>query len=121
MTSHHPTFGDRQSASTSYDPMPVAVFPDGSVMWEQSDADPQAHKLGAPASTRDLQISGGMKGVVLGVTIALISTGFGAVLPRVVNSRYPTPVGCSQAPRQDLEYRSPRSQALSSHQCDVPR
>ncbi|MEO1149063.1 MAG: hypothetical protein AAFY26_26220 [Cyanobacteria bacterium J06638_22] len=95
MTSYYRTSGDRQSAPPQYDSTPVAVFPDGSVIWEQSDTGyPQSP---GPPLVTPTQPSNVMRGVILGVAIALISTGFGAILPRLANGQISVPTGCSKS------------------------
>ncbi|MEO1210555.1 MAG: hypothetical protein AAFX78_13540 [Cyanobacteria bacterium J06638_20] len=123
MTSYYRTSGDRQSSPPQYDSTPVAVFPDGSVMWEQSDAGyPQSP---GPPLVMPTQPSNAMRGVILGVVIALISTGFGAILPRLANGQISAPTGCSKSFSEPIvggeENLNPPFSFSASNQCRVGR
>lgn len=130
MTSHYSVPGDRQgrsaSGSTSYDSWLYVVFPDGSVVWERptaaTEADDQSRLAVAPAPGAVPRLSAGLQGVVLGVAIALISAGFGAMLPWLVVAATTSVESCPEAtspePGRLLNQRSP---FLGAGQCHARR
>lgn len=124
MTSHYPVSGDRAFAYTPYTSRPVAVFPDGSVMWEQEtgDRDCSSPIQGGDPKMADTSPRMSTGGIVLGVAIALFSTGFGAILPRMVSTPDPRPASCPQTPSPfPVETLSHRTQTLAAVGCNARR
>jgi|GEM_PF-2400539 len=94
-------------------------------MWEQSDSDrcleEPAVRSGGQVAAAAPRMSAGS--IVLGVAIALFSTGFGAILPRMVSTPDPVPASCPQAPSSlpPFEQLNHRTQTLSSVGCNARR